>query len=122
MSDVEAVERLLDYLQKPEASETIEKLVRLLENLDRSGVLDLLIAVTEPEVVERLAGIIVSTGLLRLLDNLEPLMDALGRAGTALVAEEEPKSLSQILAELKDPAVRRGLARLLAALRELGSD
>lgn len=122
MSDVEAVEKLLDYLQKPGAAETLEKLLKLMENLDRSGVLDLFIAITEPEVIERLSSILVSTGLLRLLDNLEPLMDALGRASTALTAPAEPKSLSQILAELKDPAVRRGLSRLISALRELGSE
>jgi len=120
VSEVDTLERLLDYLSRPGAAEAIEKMLAVLDNLERSGVLDLLQALTDPDVVERLSHILVTPGLLRLLDNLDKLTDTLSRVASALEEPAEPASLGRLLAELRDPEVRRGLARLLAVIREIG--
>ena len=119
--ELDALEALLEWLQRPDARETVAKLLELLDNLEKSGLLDLLIAVTNPEVVERLYTIIVTTGTMRLADRLDALLDTLGTAAASLAEDPgDPPSLSQILRELGDPQVRRGLARLVAFLRALG--
>ena len=117
----DALDRLLEYLERPGSAETIDKLIRLLENLEESGILDLLLALTSREVIERLTTLIITTGTLKALDNIDKIMGSLGRAASALTEQaDHSPSLGELLTALRDPEVRRGLARLIAALKELG--
>ena len=76
---------------------------------------------TSKEVVERLTGILVTTGLLRLADKLEEAPDRLAELVEALEEPVKPVRLSGLLLALQDEEVARGLARLLRVLRTIGS-
>ncbi|MCE4625792.1 MAG: DUF1641 domain-containing protein [Desulfurococcales archaeon] len=118
--DVETVERLLEFLSTEKGQETVEKLIQLLGNLEESGLLDLLIAVTDKDVIDRLMAILIQPGTMRLADKLDTLMDTIGNISQALTEPAEPITLTQALAKLKDPTVARGLARLIMILEALG--
>ena len=117
MGDSQLAREVLEAIEEEEA---LEKLVELLRNLGRSGLLDVLVAASDPEVVSRLYKLVVSTGLLRLLDRLPELSKLLDELVRALEEPVEPVSLMGFLRRLRDPEVGRGLARLLELLRILG--
>lgn len=111
----------LALLEDEEVEEALLKTLRLLKQLNESGLLDLLLVLTSKEVVERLTGILVTTGLLRLADKLEEAPDRLAELVEALEEPVKPVRLSGLLLALQDEEVARGLARLLRVLRTIGS-
>ncbi len=111
---------LLQSLEDPSAAEALAKIVELAKRLEESGLLDLLLALTDPMVVERITQYLVSPGLMKLADRLPELLDALARVSGALEEPVEPISPTKALARLGDPKVARGLARLLKIVEALG--
>lgn len=111
----------LALLEDEEVEEALLKTLRLLKQLNESGLLDLLLVLTSKEVVERLTGILVTTGLLRLADKLEEAPARLAELVEALEEPVKPVRLSGLLLALQDEEVARGLARLLRVLRTIGS-
>lgn len=120
MSGGDALERLLLELGKPELQEALDKMVTLLKNLNESGLLDVMIALTDREAVGRLSGILVNTGSMKLMDNLDKLLAVAGEAADAMAKPVEPMPLSRLVASLADPEVARGLARLIQVLKAMG--
>lgn len=120
MIERDPLAELLSGLEDPDLQNALSKMIELLKNLERSGLLDMMIALTEPEVVNRIMDMVITTGTLKLGDSVDTLLDMLGKLADALVKEPEPMGLSQVLASLKDPEVAKGLARLVAILKILG--
>ncbi len=116
------VDRIAEHLEDEVTLEAIEKTLAILRNLERSGILDILEALTDPEVIERLTRILISTSSLKLADNAPELIDKASKAAEALVKPVEPATPAKLLASLKDPRVARGIARLIEALKALGED
>ncbi len=112
---------LLLSLEDPKVQAAIAKMITLLKNMEESGLLDLLIAVTDPQVVEGLTRTFLTTGTLELADKAPELLDTLAGVVNALEKPVEPKSLTGLLSSLSDPAVARGLARMVEVLRVIGS-
>lgn len=98
----------------------LEHLVEVAVRLEESGVLDLLEALADRRVVESASRLLLTTGTLRALDNLEALADALGRVAEALGEPPEPLGVKGLLDALRDPRVQRGLGVLVNVLRALG--
>ncbi len=117
----DALERLLLELGDPEFQDALEKIVTLVKNLNESGILDLLIALTDRDTIARITGILVNTGTMKLLDNLEQVSTITGEAASAMAEPVEPASLSQLIRNLADPEVARGLARIMQVLKAIGS-
>jgi len=113
---------IVDKLGQPEVRRALVKAVDLLANLERSGLLDLLVAVTDEDVVRRVVQLVMATGTMKLADNLPGLLDKLGAVAATLAEPAEPLGITGLLESLKDPAVARGLSRLVAVLRVLGED
>ncbi len=120
MGERDPVIDLLQALEDPEAAEALAKTLELARRLEESGILDLLLALTGPMVVDRLTQYLVTPGLMKLADRLPELLEALARIAAALEEPVEPVTPSQALARLGDPRVARGLARLLKILEALG--
>ncbi len=114
------LEMLIEELGDPELQESIEKMVKLAKALNRSGLLDVLLAMADEEVVARLSSMLVTTGTMKLADNIEELTRAAGEVAQALSEPVEPVPLSELVSSLRDPEVLRGLARLLRVLKALG--
>ena len=112
--------QLLKALEDPAAAEALAKTLELARRLEESGLLDLLLALTEPEVVERLTEYLVTPGLMKLADRLPELLEALSRIAGALAEPVEPVGPVEALGRLGDPRVARGLARLLKIMEALG--
>ncbi len=120
MAGGDALERLLLELSEPQLQEALDKMVTLLKNLNESGLLDVLIALTDREAVERLSRILVNTGSMKLMDNLDKVLAVAGEAADAMSRPVEPMPLSKLVASLADPEVARGLARLIQVLKAMG--
>ncbi len=120
MSAGDPLGELIAALEDPEFQEGLRKLVRLVKNLERSGLLDMLLALTDEEVLGRLFQLLLSPGTLRLLDNLDTVADKMAAVMEALEKPSEPVSLTGVVASLRDPEVARGLARMIEVLRVLG--
>lgn len=120
MAKVDPVERLITELDDPDFQEALDKTITLLKALNRSGLLDILLALADEEVVSRISSMLVTTGTMKMADNLEALTRVAGEAAQALAEPVEPMTLSQVLSSLRDTEVARGLARLVALLRALG--
>ena len=114
------LEMLIEELGDPELQESLEKMVKLVKALNRSGLLDVLLAVADEEVVARLSSMLVTTGTMKLADNIEELTRAAGEVAQALSEPVDPVPLSELVSSLRDPEVLRGLARLLKVLKALG--
>ncbi|MEM0072800.1 MAG: DUF1641 domain-containing protein [Metallosphaera sp.] len=108
---VQTFDRLISQL--PEAAEVIEDLLRLLKALRKSGVLDFLIG-----LLENLDSTLEST-----VDRNANALRSLGQIYATLNGDEEIKdvTLSDILRELNDPDVKRGLMAILKVLKVIGS-
>ncbi|MCE4602063.1 MAG: DUF1641 domain-containing protein [Desulfurococcales archaeon] len=114
------LEMLIEELGDPEFQEALDKLVALVKALNKSGLLDVLLAMADEEVVSRLSSMLMTTGTMKLADNIEALTRAAGEVAQALSEPVEPVPPSELVYSLRDPEVLRGLARLLAVLRALG--
>ncbi|GAB6148038.1 helical membrane plugin domain-containing protein [Stetteria hydrogenophila] len=104
----------------PEAEEALEKLYKIALNLEEAGILDTLVAITEPETLNRLVSILMTPGTMRLVDSLDMLLNMLGEIVMVLKEEPEPAGVRKLLSSLRDPQVARGLGRLIAILKILG--
>lgn len=102
--------------------EVIEKFMQLIKNLDESGIIDVLTAATDPEGMKRLVQILITPGTMKLVDNIDVLLNLLGDISKALSEPVEPVSLFTFMRKLGDKEVGRGLARLLAILKILGKE
>ncbi len=122
MAERDVLEALIERLQDPEFQSSIEKLVMILDNMNRSGLLDLLVTVTDPDVINRLTEILITTGTMKLVDNLDTLLDKAGDMVDAMTQPAEPVSISKLLAEVSKPEVAKGLGKLIKALEVLGKD
>ena len=122
MAERDVLEALIVKLQDPEFQSSIEKLIVLLDNMNRSGLLDLLVTVTDPDVINRLMEILISTGTLKLLDNLDILLDKAGDLVEVMNQPADPISISKLLTELSRPEVARGLGKLIKVLEALGKE
>ncbi|MEB2835728.1 MAG: DUF1641 domain-containing protein [Desulfurococcales archaeon] len=122
MAERDELMEVIDKLGQPEVREALVKAVDLLANLERSGLLDLLIALTDEDVVKRIVQLVMTTGTMKLADNLPELLDKLGAIAATLAEPAEPLGITGLLESLKDPAVARGLSRLVTVLRALGGD
>ncbi|MCE4626296.1 MAG: DUF1641 domain-containing protein [Desulfurococcales archaeon] len=120
MSERDPLAQLLTELENPEFQEALSKLLELVKNLEKSGLLDMLVAITEPEVINRIFDMVITTGTMKLGDSIEGLLNKLGDVAEALQEDVKPASLSELIASLKDPEVAKGLGRLIVLLKALG--
>lgn len=120
MSVRDPLAEALAELEKPEFQNALSKLIELVKNLEKSGLLDMLVAFTDPEVINQLLDMVITTGTMKMGDSIEELLDVFGEVAEALRGDVKPMSLSGLLASLRDPQVARGLARMVAVLRALG--
>ncbi|MEB3774842.1 MAG: DUF1641 domain-containing protein [Desulfurococcales archaeon] len=116
----DALEAVLTQLEDKDLQESILKVVELAKNLNRSGVLDMLIALTDKEALSRLVEMLMTPGTMKLMDNLDELTNIIGDIAVALKEPVEPVTITGLLRSLSDPEVSRGLARLILILRILG--
>ncbi len=114
------LEHLIVSLEDPEFQEALYKLVTIVKNLEKSGILDLLETITDPIVIERITQLLVTTGLMKLGDKIDSILDTIGEVSEILEKPVEPVTITGLLSSLKDPEVARGLARALEILRVLG--
>jgi uncharacterized protein YjgD (DUF1641 family) len=118
--NLEGLERLSTLLSEPGALEALEKLVKVAVKMNESGLLDFMEALADGRIIREALEALLSSGGLELLDKFNALVKELGEAADVLVEEPRPLGLTGILESLKDPDVRRGVGRLLLALKVLG--
>jgi len=116
----EGLERLSMLLSEPGVLEALEKLVRVAVKMNESGLLDFIEALADGRLIRGALEALLSSGGLELLDKVNSLLKELGEAADALVGEAKPLGLTGILDALRDPDVRRGIGRLVLALKILG--
>ncbi|MCE4619700.1 MAG: DUF1641 domain-containing protein [Desulfurococcales archaeon] len=112
--------RLLAELENEEFQQSIDKLINIIKNLEASGILDFLEAITDPALLNKLTELF----LINISDKsefFEGLLDQLTDIAAVIEKTEEPKSLTSLLAELRDPEVLRGMARMIKMLKILGA-
>ena len=114
---LEALSRLLS---EPGAVEALEKLVRVAVRLNESGMLDFMEALADGKLIREALEALLSSGGLELLERVNALLKELGEAVDMLLREPEPLTITGILEALEDPEVRRGIGRLILALKVLG--
>ncbi len=117
---LQGIERLASLLEDPKAAEALARLLETAVKLEESGLLDLVEALADEKVIRSLSELLLTPGSLRLLDNLDKLLDIAGTAAEALSQPAEPVGLSGLLRALGDPEVQRGLGKLVGLLRALG--
>ena len=100
--------------------EVVQKMIKILENLDEAGIIDVVEALSDPETMRRLIKILIKPGTMKLADNIDSLLNILGDISKALSEPVEPISLFTFMRRLGDKDASRGLARLLAILKILG--
>ncbi len=118
--------RLMDHLDRllmtlgeldEDAIEGLEKIIRILKTLNKIGILDILESVLTPEIIGSLARYLMSGGLLRLVDGLETLTEALGELEFEKIGEAMPL-VKGALEGIPEKAERVGLLGLLGKLRD----
>ena len=112
--------RLLAELENEEFQQSIDKLINIIKNLEASGILDLLEAITDPTLLNKLTELF----LINISDKselIENLLDQIADIAATIEKTEEPRSLTSLLAELRDPEVLKGMARMIKMLKILGS-
>jgi len=116
----DALEYMLSGLEDPELQDALIKLVNILKELNKSGLLDLLAAITNPMVVERLLNLLINTGTMKLVDNIDNLTAKLADIAMILESPGRKITISEFLNSLRDPDVSKGLYKLIEILRVLG--
>ena len=122
MAGMDELEKALESLKDPETQRALSKLLELARNMERAGILDLLLALTDEEVFKRIVALVMTTGTMKLADRLPELLDKLGAAAEALTGPSKPMGVSELLSSLGDPRVARGLYRVVEALKAIGSE
>lgn len=102
--------------------ELLDKLNLILSNITESGLLDMLAAASDPEAIRRLIQILINPGTMKLVDNIDVLLNQLGDISKTLSEPVEPISLFTFIRRLRDKDASKGLARLLAILKILGKE
>ncbi|BCS93780.1 DUF1641 domain-containing protein [Metallosphaera javensis (ex Sakai et al. 2022)] len=108
---VQALDRVMAQLQ--ESGEALEQFLRLVNALNRSGILPFLTGLAENLDVTISSLTEQNTGLIRTLNVIYAVLNG--------DEEVEDVPLTKILQEFNDPDVRRGLLLLLKILRAIGS-
>lgn len=128
MFNFEKISALLEALAKN--ADALSKLVSALEALDKSGLLDVLSSLAEPEVLGEAAKAYLSTGTFYLLNEAPKLLDGLAsmRVAQALndaidesKAKQVPGFVESINYLLLDEDARRGLYLLVRLLKGIGA-
>ena len=120
MEERDPVEMFLAHLEDPSFQDIIGKLIEMLRNLEESGLLDVLVALTQPEVIRKIIDLELASNASKLGEIIDIFTEKLDGIIDALSKDAKPAGLSQVLSSLKDPEVARGLARLVEILRALG--
>lgn len=125
----------MEELFTPERRAAFEKFLDTLVKLDEYGLLDAVNGLVDPELIGRLAEILITPSTLKLLDRVDELVGLLGEVdvdavksnvGTlkavleALQKEPKPVGLAGLLRALSDPEVQRGLGVAIEVLKALG--
>ena len=113
------IERLI--AEDQETEEALLKTMQLLRQLNNSGILDLLLVLTDRDVFQRIVSIAASTGVFRIADRLDELPTRLSQLLDALEEPAEPIGVYSLLQALQDPEVAKGLARIIKILKIIGS-
>ena len=113
------IERLV--AEDQETEEALLKTIQLLRQLNNSGLLDLLLVLTDKDVFQRIVGIAVSTGVFKIADRVDELPTKLSQLLDALEEPAEPIGIYSLLQALRDPEVAKGLARVIKILKIIGS-
>ncbi len=118
-----------------EGAEALVKFVGLLKRLNELGLLDAVSDILSEDVVSGLAGLLVNTGTLKALDNVDRLAGLLGEVdydsldklgdlisavSSAVTEESKPVGLIGLATSLRDPDIRRGLGFTLNVLKAVG--
>jgi len=104
-----------------ETEEALLKTMQLLRQLNNSGILDLLLVLTDRDVFQRIVGIAASTGVFKIADRADELPTRLSQLLDALEEPAEPIGVYSLLQALRDPEVAKGLARMIKILKIIGS-
>ena len=113
------IERLV--AEDQETEEALLKTMQLLRQLNNSGILDLLLVLTDKDVFQRIVSIAASTGVFRIADRIDELPTRLSQLLDALEEPAEPIGVYTLLQALRDPEVAKGLARMIKILKIIGS-
>ncbi len=119
VSERKEIERLI--AEDQETEEALLKTMQLLRQLNNSGILDLLLVLTDKDVFQRIVSIAVSTGLFKIADRIDELPTKLSQLLDALEEPAEPIGVYTLLQALRDPEVARGLAKMIRILKIIGS-
>ncbi len=119
VSERKEIERLI--AEDQETEEALLKTMQLLRQLNNSGILDLLLVLTDKDVFQRIVSIAVSTGLFKIADRIDELPTKLSQLLDALEEPAEPIGIYTLLQALRDPGVARGLAKMIRILKIIGS-
>ena len=119
VSERKEIERLI--AEDQETEEALLKTMQLLRQLNNSGILDLLLVLTDKDVFQRIVSIAVSTGLFKIADRIDELPTKLSQLLDALEEPAEPIGVYTLLQALRDPGVARGLAKMIRILKIIGS-
>jgi len=113
------IEKLITEDQETE--EALLKTMQLLRQLNNSGILDLLLVLTDKDVFQRIVGIAASTGVFKIADRVDELPTRLSQLLDALEEPAEPIGVYSLLQALRDPEIAKGLARMIKILKIIGS-
>jgi uncharacterized protein YjgD (DUF1641 family) len=119
----------------PERREALEKFLDLLVRMNELGLLDTLKDLMDPELIGRLSELVLTPGMMKLLDRADDLLELAGSVDVedlkkslplvkaaleALAREPKPVGLRGLLGALRDPDVQRGLGLAVEVLRAIG--
>ncbi len=109
-------------LEDPSTVAAIKKTLQLIVNLEKSGILDLLLALTEKNVISKVMEIMINTGSMRIVDNADYLLDKLGEATMMLRKPVNEPTIAELLKTMFDKETLSGLIRILNVIKALGRD
>ena len=125
----------LNELLTEENIKVLNKTLKLLNKLNELGILDSLIDVLDPEVIDKLVPLILNIHTLRLLEQLDNILEILSsldyntikgkinlinEAVKSIPEKPKPVGLTGLLGALRDPDVQRGLGIVIEVLRKIG--
>ncbi len=111
---------LLESLEDPQMQDALKKIIKIIKNLEESGILEMLETITDPQVFERIMQLVLTTGIVGLGDKIETFIDVTRDIVSTLGKPVEPISPTGLLTSLRDPDVARGLAKFIQILKIIG--
>jgi len=109
-------------LEDPSTAAAIKKTLQLIINLEKNGVLDLLLALTDEKVMTKVMEMIINTGSMRLVDNTDYLLEKLGETTVMLRKPVSEPTVAELLKTLFDKETIIGLIRILNVIKVFGRD